>query len=86
MRLRQIENQVTAQKGYGVLRTFLIEHSWTTQRELRALREQLTLLTVKDIADLYVCEVCGMLRMENGVLLHLGEALIEDLLCIAGLD
>ncbi len=75
--MRALEDAAEAQHIYTVVRSFLIEHSWITQKHLRELKRQDIPQAIQERVkhsfyqqentgnSLYYCDRCGILHSEN---------------------
>jgi hypothetical protein len=76
-----MDDSAEAQRLYVTIRSFLIEHSWITRRDLNTLKRQNIPDDFRDLlrtqfyvpddnaTDFYVCERCGILQVVAGQLI-----------------
>jgi hypothetical protein len=79
--LHNMDDSAEAQRIYVTIRSFLIEHSWITRRDLNALKRQNIPDDFRDLlrtkfyepddraTDFYVCERCGILQIVDDQLI-----------------
>ncbi|MEP7287813.1 MAG: hypothetical protein ABI947_18820 [Chloroflexota bacterium] len=89
-RMHSMDDAVEAQRLYVIIRSFLIEHSWITSKDLIALKQQnvteesrdylkTTFYQQDDSGDeIYCCDYCGILHITDGQLAGIKPIWCDD--------
>ncbi len=88
--MRGWEDISEAQRLYAIVRSFLVEHSWITRRDLVRLGRQNISEETRDWlkttfydqddsgGEVYCCDICGILRRVNGRLVGVKPSYCDD--------